>query len=267
MKKFAVVGNPIAQSKSPMIHQDFASQFNIGLDYGRLLSPIDEFKQTIEVFFNDGGSGLNVTMPFKEEAYALADRLTDRASLAEAVNTLYIEDGKLVGDTTDGEGVVRDLIYHGVDLKNKRILLIGAGGAAKGSVESILAKQPSELIISNRTVSKASAIKDKFNDSSVKARGFEELTTGYDIVINSTSCSLTGQLPDINPDVFKETQFAYDMCYKNEKTLFNEWIEKHSQANTADGLGMLIEQAAESFSIWHGKVPDTTNIRQVLREL
>jgi len=267
MKKFAVVGNPIEQSKSPMIHIDFAAQFNIELDYSRLLSPIDEFKQTIKTFFNNGGSGLNVTMPFKEEAFALADRLTKRASLAAAVNTLYLEDGQLVGDTTDGEGVVRDLIYHGVDLKDKRILLIGAGGAAKGSVESILAKQPSELVISNRTVSKAEDIKSKFNDSRVVAIGFGELTSGYDIVINSTSCSLTGQLPDLEPKVFKDTQFAYDMCYKNEKTLFNEWVETYSEAKTADGLGMLIEQAAESFSIWHGKVPDTKRIRQVLREL
>lgn len=267
MKKFAVIGNPIAQSKSPIIHQDFAKQFAISLSYDKLLSPINEFKPTITSFFQNGGIGLNVTMPFKDEAFSCCDELTDRAKLAEAVNTLSYKEGKLFGDTTDGEGVVRDLLYHNVELKGRRILLIGAGGAAKGSVASILAQQPEALIIANRTVSKAQAIVDKVPDEPVSAKGFDELVGGYDLVINSTSCSLTGELPAIDPRIFNDTIAAYDMCYKKEKTLFNSWVEQHAQAKTIDGLGMLIEQAAESFRIWHGVVPNTTNVRTYLRSL
>jgi shikimate dehydrogenase len=266
MKKFAVIGNPIEQSKSPLIHNDFASQFNISLSYDKLFSEVDDFKSTISEFFSAGGLGLNVTMPFKDDAYNSCDELSDRAKLAEAVNTLSFCEGKLYGDTTDGEGVVRDLLFHGVELKAKRILLIGAGGAGKGSVASILAQNPARLYIANRTVSKAQLIADKVPNEPVEAIGFEQLIGGYDIVINSTSCSLTGVLPDINPAVFKDTQTAYDMCYKKEKTLFNAWVEEHSDAKTIDGLGMLIEQAAESFRIWHGEIPDTSYIRGVLRE-
>lgn len=267
MKKFAVIGNPIEQSKSPIIHQNFAAQFGIELSYEKLLSPIDEFDATAKAFFNAGGTGMNVTMPFKEDAFNLADELTPRAQIAEAVNTLYVKDGKLIGDTTDGEGVVRDLLFNKVALKDKRILLIGAGGAARGSVESILAQSPSQLIIANRTVSKAVAIKARVNSNIISAIGFSELQDNYDVVINSTSCSLTGVLPDFDPTVFRNTVAAYDMCYKKEVTLFNQWVINNSSAKTIDGFGMLVEQAAESFSIWHGKVPDTTSIRKVLAEL
>ncbi|MBU2883237.1 shikimate dehydrogenase [Psychrosphaera sp. B3R10] len=267
MKKFAVIGNPIEQSKSPIIHQDFAKQFDIALTYEKLLSPISDFKPTINSFFDAGGIGINVTMPFKDEAFASCDELSPRAKLAEAVNTLTYKDGKLLGDTTDGEGVVRDLLFHGIELKGRRVLLIGAGGAGKGSVASILDQQPKELIIANRTLSKAQHIVDKVPGAPVVAKGFSELDGNYDVVINSTSCSLTGELPDIDPSVFKNTVAAYDMCYKKEKTLFNNWLELHSKALTIDGLGMLIEQAAESFRIWHGVVPDTTEIRKVLRDL
>lgn len=267
MKKFAVIGNPIEQSKSPIIHRDFAQQFNISLEYDKLFSEVEAFDQTIDAFFKEGGLGLNVTMPFKDAAFNRCDELSERAKLAEAVNTLSYVDGKLVGDTTDGEGVVRDLLFHNVELHNQRVLLIGAGGAGKGSVASILAQKPKELVIANRTVAKAEFIRDKVSGSPVTAVGFNQLFGHYDVVINSTSCSLTGVLPDIDPSIFASTKAAYDMCYKNEKTLFNKWIEENSNALTIDGLGMLIEQAAESFRIWHGVVPDTTAIRKVLRDL
>lgn len=267
MKKFAVIGNPIEQSKSPIIHRDFAEQFNISLSYDKLFSEVGAFNHIIDAFFNDGGLGMNVTMPFKDDAYNRCDDLSERAKLAEAVNTLSYVDGKLIGDTTDGEGVVRDLLFHNVELCNQRVLLIGAGGAAKGSVASILAQNPKELVIANRTVAKAELIRDKLPQAPVTAVGFNQLSGGYDVVINSTSCSLTGVLPDIDASIFANTNAAYDMCYKNDKTLFNKWVEENSNALTIDGLGMLIEQAAESFRIWHGVVPDTTAIRKVLRDL
>ena len=266
MKKFAVIGNPIEQSKSPIIHKHFAEQFGIELEYTKILAPVEGFKTAADEFFKNGGLGMNVTMPFKDDAFNYADELTERAKLAEAVNTLIYKDGKVVGDTTDGEGVVRDHLFHGVELKDRRVLLIGAGGAAKGSVESILKQKPASLTIGNRTVSKAEAIAAKFPAGQVQAKGFDNLASDYDVIINSTSCSLTGELPDIDPAIFTSAFSAYDMCYKKEQTLFNQWVENHSNAKTIDGLGMLIEQAAESFSVWHGKMPNTTDIRHTLRD-
>ena len=265
MKKFAVVGNPIAQSKSPQIHQHFAAQLGIELSYERLLSPIDEFEQTIDSFFANGGLGLNVTTPFKEEAFSLCARLTERAQLAEAVNTLYLEDGELCGDTTDGEGVVRDLAYHGIDLANKRVLLIGAGGAGKGSIASILARKPLALTIANRTRHKAELIGEKHNKVQIEACGFDEVEDNYQIIINSTSCSLTGEMPAIDPKIFSSASAVYDMCYKDEITLFNQWAGNYTDALRLDGLGMLVEQAAESFSIWQGTRPDTSELRPLLK--
>ena len=265
MKKFAVIGNPVAQSKSPVIHENFASQCGIDLSYDRLLSPINRFEKTVETFFNTGGNGLNVTMPFKEEAFRLCDRLSERAKLAEAVNTLYLKDGALVGDNTDGEGVVRDLSFHGVNLKDKRILLIGAGGAAKGCVASLLDTKPSHLTIVNRTKSKAETLANRCDSQIVTAGGFDEVDSNYDIVLNSTSCSLLGELPDIDPVLFTRAEAVYDMCYQDDITLFNRWASDHSSAKTIDGLGMLIEQAAKSFSIWHNVMPDTSDLRRLLR--
>ena len=261
MKKFAVIGNPVVQSKSPMIHENFAAQFGIELEYSRLLSPINAFEKTVETFFNCGGVGLNVTMPFKEQAFAMCDRLSDRAKIAEAVNTLYLKDGAIVGDTTDGEGVVRDLAFHNIELKDKRVLLIGAGGAAKGSVSSILSRNPQSLAIANRTARKAQDIADNMADARVVACGFNEVESNYDVIINSTSCSLTGEMPALDAKIFENAQAVYDMCYKDETTLFNIWASKHGNVKTLDGLGMLIEQAAESFFIWHGKMPNTSGIR------
>ena len=268
MKKYAVIGNPIAQSKSPLIHHDFGKQLGIELDYAKLCPKLDEFEIALKEFFEDQGLGLNVTMPFKEQAYQQCEVLTQRAKLAQAVNTLYMENGKLCGDTTDGTGLVRDLTYQGVELANKRVLLIGAGGAAKGSVAALLAETPLSLMITNRTVVKAQTIKDVFNSNLISVCTLSEVESDYDIIINSTSCSITNDILDMNPKVFEGATFAYDMSYKNKQTSFNKWAEDNNKdIKTSDGLGMLIEQAAESFRIWHQQTPDTTNIRAILREI
>lgn len=264
MKRFAVIGNPIEQSKSPIIHQTFAKQFNIELEYQKILSTSDEFNQTISDFFQTA-QGMNVTAPFKELAYQAADELTERATLSQAVNTLYIEEGKLKGDTTDGAGLVNDLKFHDVELKGKRVLLLGAGGAAKGCVKSLLDEAPDTLTIANRTVSKAEHIQSQYKDGAVQVCQFDQLGDDYDVVINSTSCSLTYDVLDIPAHTVANAMVVYDMSYKNETTSFNQWAQSNSNAKTIDGLGMLVEQAAESFRIWHGVMPDTSEIRKVLR--
>ena len=266
MKHCAVIGNPIKQSKSPIIHQNFAEQFSIELEYNKILSTTEKFKQDVVAFFNNGGVGMNVTAPFKQQAFELADRLTEKAQLAGAVNTLYIEENKLVGDTTDGKGLVRDLIFNNIKLENKVVLLIGAGGAARGCVKDLLEQNPSHLYISNRTVSKAQAIVEAIKDERCSAISFDDIPSDCDIVINSTSCSLTNEVPNIEVSKLKDISVAYDMSYKNETTSFNQWIASNTQAKTIDGLGMLVEQAAESFNIWHKKMPDTNELRSLLRE-
>lgn len=266
MKQFAVVGNPIKHSKSPIIHQEFAKQFDIELQYEKLLAPLEEFATTIERFFANDGSGLNVTLPFKEQAFALAKEIAPRAKLAKAANTLYVKDGKLVADNTDGAGLVKDLKFHNVKLTNKRILVIGAGGAARGAIPALLAEQPAKLVIANRTEAKAQAIVDELDVENVDASGLIEITGEFDVVINSTSSSVTGDLPGVSEQVLKGIEVAYDMYYSNEVTSFNQWVtENNSEAKAIDGLGMLVEQAAESFSIWHGKTPDTKEVRKLLR--
>lgn len=266
MKHCAVVGNPIKQSKSPIIHQDFAKQFSMELEYNKILSTTEKFNQDVSVFFTNGGIGMNVTAPFKQQAYELADRLTEKAQLAGAVNTLYKEGEKLVGDTTDGKGLVRDLVFNNIQLENKVVLLIGAGGAARGCVKDLLEQNPSHLYISNRTLSKAQTIVDAISDERCIAISFDDIPSNVDIVINSTSCSLTNEVPNIEVSKLKDLSVAYDMSYKNNTTSFNQWIESNTRAKTIDGLGMLVEQAAESFNIWHKQMPDTKALRSLLRE-
>ena len=265
MKHCAVIGNPIEQSKSPTIHQNFAQQFGLSLHYNKMLSTPKQFEQDVTGFFNNGAIGLNVTAPFKQQAFDMADSLSDKAKLASAVNTLYIEEGKLVGDTTDGRGLVRDLLFNNIDINNKVVLLIGAGGAARGCVMDLLEQNPKKLIICNRTLAKAEAIVSVVNDPRCEAVSFEDVPRNCQLVINSTSCSLSNEIPNIDVLRFANAEVAYDMSYKSETTSFNAWIEQNTQAKTIDGLGMLIEQAAESFRIWHGQLPDTTSLRAILR--
>lgn len=268
MQKYAVFGNPIAHSQSPFIHGLFAQQTGLQLTYEALLAPLDDFAGSLQQFFASGGRGCNVTVPFKEQAFALADELSQRAQRAGAVNTLIkLEDGRIRGDNTDGAGLVNDLLQNGVTLTGQRILLVGAGGAARGTLEPLLAQQPSELAIANRTVERAEQLASEFADlGPVVACGFDWIDTPVDLIINATSASLHGELPPLAPTLIKPGQTScYDMMYGKDTTAFNRWAQDQGAALTLDGLGMLVGQAAEAFYVWTGQRPDTAPVMQALR--
>ena len=266
MDRYAVFGNPIAHSKSPFIHTLFARQTQQQLSYERIEAPLDGFAAAIAEFFANGGKGCNVTVPFKEEAYRLVDQLSPRAKLAEAVNTLKLtDDGVLLGDNTDGAGLVQDLKFHGEALQGRRILLLGAGGAARGAVGPLLAEQPSELVIANRTFEKADILAQHFASlGPIRAAKFSELHGRFDIIINSTSASLSGAIPAIPDQLVHSQLVVYDMMYGVADTPFNEWARQLGACKIIDGLGMLVAQAAESFAVWRGIRPGT---KQVITEL
>ncbi|WP_263216565.1 shikimate dehydrogenase [Pseudomonas atacamensis] len=268
MDRYVVFGNPIGHSKSPMIHQLFAEQTGQRLDYSTLLAPLDDFAGCATAFFREG-RGANVTVPFKEDAYRLANSLTARAQRAGAVNTLSkLEDGSLLGDNTDGAGLVRDLTVNaGFSLTGKRILLLGAGGAVRGALEPLLAEKPASVIIANRTVDKAELLAKLFGDlGPVSASGFDWLREPVDVIINATSASLTGDVPPIAPSLIEPGQtLCYDMMYAKEPTAFCRWATEHGAALAMDGLGMLAEQAAEAFWLWRGVRPDTAPVLAELR--
>ncbi|WP_020409181.1 shikimate dehydrogenase [Hahella ganghwensis] len=267
MDIYAVVGNPVAHSKSPKIHNLFASQTGQGLEYTAIQAPLDGFGNTVNNFFGNGGRGLNVTVPFKEEAWKLAEERTARAELAGAVNTMYRKNGILYGDNTDGAGLVRDLtVNNGLDLKGKRILILGAGGAVRGVLMPMLEQGPESVTLANRTVSKAQALVELFASyGQLEASGFGELTTSFDLIINGTSASLAGDLPPISPQVIGKNTVTYDMMYGNEATVFNAWAAQHGAVLCIDGLGMLVEQAAEAFTVWRGIRPKTGAVLEALR--
>lgn len=264
--RYVVFGNPISQSKSPFIHTLFARQTNQPLTYTTSSPDKDSFNQAAKDFFAEGGKGCNVTVPFKEDAYKFATRLTERAQLAGAVNTLKkLDDGEIIGDNTDGEGLVQDLLQYQVPLKGTRILLIGAGGAARGVIKPLLDQQPSEIVVTNRTFSKAELLADMFSEyGNISACEMGEVAESFDVIINSTSSSLSGDLPAISADIFSSRSVVYDMMYGAGQTTFNRWANEQGVAIAYDGLGMLVGQAAESFMLWRGLRPGT---RQILREL
>ncbi|WP_260261653.1 shikimate dehydrogenase [Vibrio intestinalis] len=264
--RYAVFGNPIGHSKSPFIHTLFARQTNQSMTYTAKLAPIDGFESAACEFFSNGGRGCNITVPFKEQAYQFASRLTERAQLAGAVNTLKkLDDGEIIGDNTDGAGLVQDLLQYQVPLKDARILLIGAGGAARGVVQPLLEQSPECLVITNRTFSKAEQLASMFAEfGNVVASEMNQIDQPFDVIINSTSASLSGELPSISTEIFSSTSTAYDMMYGKGKTTFNQWALDNGVAHAYDGLGMLVGQAAESFMLWRGLRPGT---RQILREL
>ena len=266
--RYGVFGNPIGHSKSPLIHRMFAAQTGQELSYEALLAPLDDFANYARGFFATGRGG-NVTVPFKEEAYRLADELSERARRAGAVNTLKkLDDGRLLGDNTDGAGLVRDLtINAGLDLAGKRILLLGAGGAVRGVLEPILAHNPQALVIANRTVAKAEQLAHEFADlGPVAASGFDWLSEPVDLIINGTSASLAGELPPIEPSLIQPGHtVCYDMMYAKQPTAFNRWAAEHGAARCIDGLGMLVEQAAEAFFVWRGVRPDGAPVLAELR--
>lgn len=267
MDRYAVFGNPIGHSKSPLIHRMFAAQTGEQLSYEALLAPLDDFTAFARDFFVEG-KGANVTVPFKEEAFRLADELSARAARAGAVNTLKrLDDGRLLGDNTDGAGLVRDLRNAGIELRGQRILLLGAGGAVRGVLEPFLAERPAELVIANRTVAKAEELARLFADlGPVVASGFDWLDAPVDLIVNGTSASLAGELPPLAPTLIQpgHTQ-CYDMMYGKEPTAFNRWAAGQGAERTLDGLGMLVEQAAEAFFVWRGVRPDSAPVLAELR--
>jgi len=270
MDHYVVFGNPIAHSKSPLIHRLFAEQTGQVLDYQTALAPLDDFTAFARQFFVSG-LGANVTVPFKEEAYRLADQLTERGRRAGAVNTLARQaDGSLLGDNTDGAGLVRDLkVNHGVTIKDKRMLLLGAGGAVRGALEPLLAEEPYVLVIANRTVEKAERLAQEFADiGPVLPAGYDWLEEPVDIIINATSASLSGEVPSIAPSLIQPGEtFCYDMMYAKEPTAFCRWATEHHAGQAVDGLGMLVEQAAEAFFLWRGVRPDSAPVLAELRRL
>ena len=269
MDRYAVIGNPIGHSKSPLIHGMFARQTGEQLSYQALLAPLDDFAGTLREFLHQGGRGVNVTVPFKEQAWALVDNHTPAAALAGAVNTIQrLDDGRLLGDNTDGRGLVRDIQHNaGLALAGKRILLIGAGGAARGVIQPLLQAHPAQLCVVNRTVEKAEQLAMLFKDQGpISAAGFEWIEESVDLIINATSASLDGQLPPISPSLIRPGHtWCYDMMYASEATVFNRWAAQHGAARCIDGLGMLVEQAAEAFLLWRGVRPDTTPVLAALR--
>ncbi|MCE8017836.1 shikimate dehydrogenase [Halomonas sp. MCCC 1A17488] len=264
--RYCVFGNPIAHSKSPAIHAAFAEQTGEGIDYTAIAAPLDDFPGAWRRFTAEGGRGANVTVPFKEAACRLCDTLSRRAQRAGAVNTLILGgNGQTHGDTTDGVGLVRDLARHGVNLAGARILVLGAGGAVRGVLEPLLTAGPLGVRIANRTAAKAAALAQDFADlGDIEGGGFDDVGKGYDLVINGTSASLAGDLPPLPDDLFAPGATAYDMMYGAEPTVFLRWAAERG-ALAVDGLGMLVEQAAESFYQWRGRRPDTTPVLEALR--
>lgn len=266
--RYVVIGNPIAHSKSPHIHARFAQQTGQDIGYDRLLAPLDGFDASVRDFIAGGGCGANVTVPFKLAAFALADELSPRAQAAGAVNTLKFSHGRISGDNTDGVGLVRDMVMNaGATVVGARILLLGAGGAARGVILPLLEQQPGCIVIANRTLSKAEALVTQFAHSAatLSAARFDDLQDPFDIVINATSASLSAELPPVPASAFSSATFAYDMMYGAAPTVFLQMAASHG-ARVRDGLGMLVEQAAESFFVWRGVRPDTAPVYQWLRE-
>ena len=271
MDRYAVIGNPIAHSKSPQIHAAFARQTGQALSYEALLAPVDGFAQTVADFRAHGGRGLNVTVPFKLEAFALAEHHTARAQAAGAVNTLALGADGILGDNTDGAGLVRDLSANlNFALAGRRILLLGAGGATRGALLPLLDSRPARLTIANRTVAKAEALAALFaaraGDCVLDACGFDALAgRRFDLVINATAASLADELPPLPPGLYAEGALAYDMMYARAPTRFMRAALADGAARVADGLGMLVEQAAESFTLWRGVRPDSSPVLAALR--
>lgn len=266
MDQYRVFGNPIAQSKSPFIHQQFALQTQQTLNYSSELVALDGFEAAVNKLIANNGRGANVTAPFKEQAFTLCDHLSKRAQLAGAVNTLIIENGLIYGDTTDGLGLVNDLLSNNVQLEGRRILLLGAGGAAKGVMQALLEQLPSQLVIANRTLLKAERVAELYPKHSVKALSFshaENMT--FDIIINATSAGLSGAKLPIADLCLKKATTCYDMVYGKEQTPFLKQAATLGVTNVIDGLGMLVGQAAGSFELWRNIKPETAGVLSLLR--
>lgn len=267
--KYAVIGNPISHSKSPLIHSEFAKQTEQDLEYtaievsqDALGSSLSQLRDILKL------KGINITVPFKEQAWQLVENQSNRAKRAGAINTLvFNDDGSMYGDNTDGVGLCRDLTdNNSIELRGKRILLLGAGGAARGVIEPLLSYDPLELFVANRTASKAHALVDLFSDlGHIRGGGFEDIKPPYDVVINATAASLQGEVPPLPDNLLADNAACYDMMYSDSDTAFISWAKQHGAAKAIDGLGMLVEQAAEAFRLWRGVMPDTRSVMALIR--
>lgn len=268
--KYAVFGNPIKHSKSPAIHAAFAAQSGEAMQYRAVLVAEDGFERAANNFFAEGGKGLNITVPFKQDAYQYAGRLSDRAQRAGAVNTLtQASDGVIEGDNTDGIGLVRDMVANlGWVVQGLRVLIIGAGGAVRGVLEPLLRERPKEMLIVNRTPERAVQLAREFSDlGSLQGGGYDLIgERQFDLVINASSAGLSGEMPDLPATLLTERSCCYDMLYGAEPTPFMRWAAHHAAWAVADGLGMLVEQAAESFYIWRHVRPETRPVIHEIRE-
>jgi shikimate dehydrogenase len=269
--RLAVVGHPVTHSRSPQIHARFAAACGHAVDYTRIEAPLNGFAATLRAFAASGARGCNVTVPFKGEAFAACARLTERARRAEAVNTILFEAGGWLGDNTDGAGLVRDIEGNaGVPLRGRRVLLLGAGGAAAGALDPLLAARPAALVVANRTPAKAQALVERFAASAARldvplsARPLESPGTGFDVLVNGTAASLQAAVPPLPPGTLAPGALALDMMYGGAATPFLQWARGQG-AIARDGLGMLVEQAAEAYLAWLGVRPDTFAVLTALR--
>ena len=264
--RYAVFGNPIAHSKSPQIHQYFAQQEGVEIEYQRILASENGFVEAAKAWFDAGAKGANVTVPFKLDAYKWADERSERAEAAGAVNTLIcMADGRIRGDNTDGVGLVLDITQnHDVKLEGKKVLLLGAGGAARGVMIPLLEQKPHSIVIANRTISKAEELAVHFD---VEAAAFDALPPHYfDVVINATSGSLSGAISPVDAEVLAAAELVYDMMYGSEPTPFLRFAKAAGAHNIADGFGMLVAQAAFSYLLWRGFMPDIRPVIALMRE-
>lgn len=261
--RYAVIGHPVAHSRSPQIHAEFARLTGKVLQYTRIEAPLRGFTAALREFLACGGRGANVTLPFKEEAFALSHVLTPRAKQARAVNTLCVQaDGTLLGDNTDGAGLVTDLKQnHNVEFSGSRILLLGAGGAARGILPALLEEKPALVQIANRTPERARKLATQRTQTRLLGGGFEELRNQtFDVILNATAASIAGELPPLPRDCLNPGALCYDLAYGERPTMFMHWAEQAGAAQVLDGWGMLVEQAAESFCLWHGLRPPTATL-------
>ncbi|CAM2901044.1 shikimate 5-dehydrogenase [Legionella steigerwaltii] len=261
-QRFAVIGNPIAHSLSPIIHQCFAKQVNIQLTYEKIKAEDPSFEQIVSDFFAQNGKGLNITLPFKQRAFEMAQQRSFRCKQAGAANTLWMEANQLHADNTDGIGLIRDLSRY-ISVEGKRVLILGAGGAARGIVYPLLENDPSELIIANRTLTKAEEFQRAFPQT--KCVSFNEIKGQFDLVINATSAGLAGEFVALPDECMSAKPFCYDLSYKQHSATAFVQYARELDCDAADGLGMLVEQAAEAFFIWNGIMPETKEVLTFLR--
>ena len=268
MEEFAVFGNPVEHSKSPLIHKFFAEQTGIEYAYGKVLVPVNKFEETLNDFFCRGGKGANITLPFKELAYQKVDELTEQAQICGSVNTINkLDEQRLLGDNTDGVGLILDLERLRFIEKGMHILVIGAGGAACGIIAPLL-NYGCRITITNRTFSKANELTKRFSAiGDINSLVLQSIDSAeYDLVINATSSGVVEQVPAISPNIFNQNVFCYDMFYRLNETPFLTLAKTHGVLKYADGIGMLVGQAAFACKLWHGKLPEISSALQRLKE-